>query len=81
MTYLSFLWVAAAAGERVFEFLKVEDIKDESGKKPIAGKAQGFDLILVLRDGDIVESGTHEELLQMGGFYAELYNIQFEDAV
>ena len=81
MTYLSFLWVAAAAGERVFEFLKAEEMEDESGKKPIARKAQGFDLILVLRDGDIVESGTHEELLQKGGFYAELYNSQFEDAV
>jgi ATP-binding cassette subfamily B protein len=36
------------------------------------------DLILVLKDGDIVESGTHEELLAKGGFYAELYNSQFE---
>ena len=56
-------------------------MEDGSGKKPIAGKAQAFNLILVLRDGDIVESGTHEELLQKGGFYAELYNSQFEDAV
>ncbi|MCD8357984.1 MAG: ABC transporter ATP-binding protein/permease [Oscillospiraceae bacterium] len=38
------------------------------------------DLILVLRGGDVVESGTHEELLAQGGFYAELYNSQFEDA-
>ena len=37
------------------------------------------DVILVLRDGDIVESGTHEELLARGGFYAELYNSQFEE--
>ena len=37
------------------------------------------DTILVLRDGDIVEQGTHEELLAAGGFYAELYNSQFED--
>ena len=37
------------------------------------------DLILVMRDGDIVESGTHKELLEKGGFYAELYNSQFED--
>jgi ATP-binding cassette subfamily B protein len=38
------------------------------------------DLILVLRDGDIVESGTHSELLAKGGFYAELYNSQFEES-
>lgn len=38
------------------------------------------DLILVMRDGDIVEQGKHEELLERGGFYAELYNAQFEDA-
>ena len=37
------------------------------------------DVILVLRDGDIVESGTHDELLAKNGFYAELYNSQFED--
>ncbi len=36
------------------------------------------DLILVLKDGDIIGSGTHEELLAQGGFYAELYNSQFE---
>ncbi len=38
------------------------------------------DLILVLRDGDVIESGTHEELLAKGGFYADLYNSQFEQA-
>jgi ATP-binding cassette subfamily B protein len=38
------------------------------------------DMILVMRDGDIVESGNHEELLAQGGFYAELYNSQFEQA-
>ena len=36
------------------------------------------DLILVMREGDIVEQGTHEELLARGGFYADLYNSQFE---
>ena len=37
------------------------------------------DLILVLKDGDIIESGRHEELLSKGGFYAELYNSQFDE--
>ncbi|MCI8549667.1 MAG: ABC transporter ATP-binding protein [Lachnospiraceae bacterium] len=36
------------------------------------------DLILVMKDGDIIEQGTHEELLEKQGFYAELYNSQFE---
>ena len=36
------------------------------------------DLILVMKDGDIVEQGNHEELLKKGGFYADLYNSQFE---
>lgn len=38
------------------------------------------DVILVLCDGDVVEKGTHEELLARGGFYAELYNSQFDHA-
>ena len=37
------------------------------------------DVILVMRDGDIVEQGNHEELLRKGGFYADLYNSQFEE--
>lgn len=36
------------------------------------------DLILVLKDGDIIEQGNHEELLAKNGFYAELYNSQFD---
>ena len=36
------------------------------------------DLILVMKDGDIIEQGNHEELLKQNGFYAELYNSQFE---
>jgi ATP-binding cassette subfamily B multidrug efflux pump len=39
------------------------------------------DLILVMNEGDIVESGKHKELLERGGFYAELYNSQFASAV
>ena len=39
------------------------------------------DLILVMKDGDIIEQGRHEELLAAGGFYANLYNSQFEDVV
>ncbi|GEM_PF-4763225 len=38
------------------------------------------DMILVMKDGDIVETGNHRELLEKGGFYAELYNSQFADA-
>jgi len=38
------------------------------------------DVILVMNEGDIVESGKHEELLEQGGFYAELYNSQFQIA-
>lgn len=38
------------------------------------------DLILVMKDGDVIESGTHESLMAKGGFYCELYNSQFENA-
>lgn len=38
------------------------------------------DLILVMRDGDVIESGDHETLMAKGGFYAELYNSQFDQA-
>ncbi|WP_430755273.1 ABC transporter ATP-binding protein [Niallia circulans] len=38
------------------------------------------DLILVMKDGDIIEAGTHKELIAKNGFYAELYNSQFEEA-
>ena len=36
------------------------------------------DLILVMKDGDIIEQGSHEELLAKKGFYADLYNSQFD---
>lgn len=36
------------------------------------------DIILAMKDGDIVEQGNHEQLLRQNGFYAELYNSQFE---
>ena len=39
------------------------------------------DLILVMKDGDIIEQGTHKELLEQQGFYADLYNSQFEEAL
>lgn len=38
------------------------------------------DLILVMKEGDIIESGTHDELMKKGGFYSELYNSQFDKA-
>jgi len=40
---------------------------------------RGADVILVMKDGRVVEKGRHEELLQRGGFYAKLYNSQFEN--
>ena len=38
------------------------------------------DIILVMKDGDIIEQGSHEELLAKNGFYSQLYNSQFESA-
>lgn len=38
------------------------------------------DMILVMKDGDVIENGTHDELMAHGGFYSELYNSQFEQA-
>ncbi len=37
------------------------------------------DLILVMRDGNVVEQGTHDELIVQNGFYAELYSSQFDE--
>ena len=37
------------------------------------------DLILVMKDGDIIEQGNHEELMKLNGFYTDLYNSQFEN--
>ena len=37
------------------------------------------DVILVMKNGDIIEQGNHETLLRKGGFYADLYNSQFEE--
>ena len=39
------------------------------------------DVILVMKDGDIIEQGSHEELLKLKGFYSELYNSQFEEEI
>ena len=38
------------------------------------------DIILVMQDGDVIESGSHDELLSLNGVYAELYNSQFEES-
>ena len=38
------------------------------------------DLILVMKEGKLIEQGNHEELLAQGGFYSELYNSQFEES-
>ncbi|MBR2613937.1 MAG: ABC transporter ATP-binding protein, partial [Clostridia bacterium] len=41
---------------------------------------KGSDVILVMKDGNVIEQGTHDELLEHGGFYNKLYNSQFPDA-
>ena len=46
----------------------------------ILSTIKNADLILVMNHGDIVEQGTHEELLAKNGFYADLYNSQFDEA-
>ena len=45
--------------------------------RKISGVIKNADLILVLKDGDVIEQGTHAELLAQGGFYANLYESQF----
>lgn len=66
---------------------KIQDAMDELMKNRTSfviahrlSTIKNADLILVLKDGDIIESGSHEELLKQNGFYAELYNSQFEQA-
>lgn len=66
---------------------KIQDAMDELMKNRTSfviahrlSTIKNADLILVLKDGDVIESGNHEELLAKGGFYAELYNSQFEQA-
>jgi ATP-binding cassette subfamily B protein len=39
------------------------------------------DVILVMKDGDIIEQGNHDELIAQNGFYSELYNSQFEEKI
>ncbi len=66
--------------------LKIQQAMDElmSGRTSFViahrlSTIKNADLILVMKEGDIIESGTHEELLAAGGFYADLYNSQFSD--
>lgn len=66
--------------------LKIQQAMDElmSGRTSFViahrlSTIKNADLILVMKEGDIIESGTHEELLAAGGFYADLYNSQFAE--
>lgn len=66
--------------------LKIQEAMDELMKGRTSfviahrlSTIKNADLILVLKDGDVIESGTHNELLDKKGFYADLYNSQFDD--
>ena len=66
--------------------LKIQQAMDElmSGRTSFViahrlSTIKNADLILVMKEGDIIESGTHDELLAAGGFYADLYNSQFAE--
>jgi len=66
--------------------LKIQQAMDElmSGRTSFViahrlSTIKNADLILVMKEGDIIESGTHDELLAQGGFYADLYNSQFAE--
>ena len=87
----------AAEIAQATEFIEAKDDKYETpiaqggsnvsgGQKQRLAIARAFladnkILILVMKDGDIIEQGNHEELLAANGFYANLYNSQFEDVV
>ena len=87
----------AAEIAQVTEFIEAKDDKYETpiaqgGSNVSGGQKQRLAiarailadnkiLILVMKDGDIIEQGNHEELLAANGFYANLYNSQFEDVV
>ena len=67
--------------------LKIQDAMDQLMKGRTSfviahrlSTIKNADLILVLNDGDIIESGTHDELMEKNGFYADLYNSQFDQA-
>lgn len=67
--------------------LKIQEAMDELMKGRTSfviahrlSTIKNADMILVLENGDIIEHGTHEELLKAGGSYAELYNSQFDQA-
>ncbi|MGG6310296.1 histidine kinase dimerization/phospho-acceptor domain-containing protein [Paenibacillus macerans] len=64
----------ASLATNVLELSKIET------QTILTDKQKNADVILVLKDGDILESGSHSELLAKNGFYAELYNSQFEQA-
>ena len=74
---------ATSALDAKTEYNVVKSIKDR-GVACIVGAhrlstIKDADLSLVMKDGDIIEQGNHEELLAKKGFYADLYNSQFEN--
>ena len=55
-------------------------LKRSMDKKLWLFAIKNADCILVMKDGDVIESGNHEEFMSKGGFYCDLHNSQFESA-
>ena len=73
---MNVLFISLGCDKNLVDSEKMLGLLYEDGFSFTDAEAEA-DVILVMRDGHIIEQGTHEDLLAKGGFYAELYNSQF----